>query len=261
MTIHMKSSLSIHHLNTFVGEKQILFDISCVFQKGQITVLMGPNGSGKSTLAHALMGDAKYRGQRSEDRKQKTGTVYDSSSIRLDGKDIAHLSVDKRAKKGLFLSFQSPAAVPGVSVIDILKSAMEKKESKAFFQHTLKEIHAQSKFLHIDTSLLTRSIHDGFSGGEQKKIELLQALILKPFVAIFDEIDTGVDADALRLIALGVKKLKRQGTGIILITHNDRIIKYLDVQRVLVMKKGKIVKDAGKELIKEINDKGYGGIS
>ena len=260
----MKSSaLDIRHLNVFVKDKQILFDISCVFQKGRITVLMGPNGSGKSTLAHALMGDEKYSchpSVLSVQKESKKQHVSDSK-IYLNNNDIMYVSVEERARRGLFLSFQSPTAVPGVSVIDILKSAVEKKEPKDFFQRTLKEIHAQSKFLHIDTSLLTRSIHDGFSGGERKKIELLQALILKPSFAIFDEIDTGVDVDALRFIALGMKKLKRQGTGIILITHNDRIVQYVDVQRVLVMKKGKIVKDAGKELIEEINKKGYGGIS
>jgi|GEM_PF-313030 len=240
--------LEVRHINAFARDKQILYDISCVFEQGKITVLMGPNGSGKSTLAHVLMGDPKYKIIRAE----KEGIV-------LNGKDITYASPDVRAKMGLFLSFQSPVAIPGVSVKELLHAFYHnqktaKKESLSVFYARIRSI---SKKLRIDATLLTRSIHEEFSGGERKKIELLQALIMKPKFVIFDEIDTGVDIDALQLIAGGIIELQKEHIGIILITHSERIFRYINVDRVLVIARGRIVKDGTRAAIKQIIRKGF----
>ena len=235
-------SLAIQHLDAWAGEKQILYDISCVFEKKKIAVIMGPNGSGKSTLAHTLLGDPKY-------------ICHQHSKILLHGKNISTFPTEKKATMGLFLSFQSPVAVPGVSVLELLRAGQKGKKDRDA------RIRACAATLHIDKNLLTRGIHEGFSGGERKKIELLQALVLKPSYAIFDEIDTGVDVDAMKLIVKGIQELQKQGTGIILITHNERIVQYLTIDTVIVMAKGKIVKEGGKELIGEINRKGYEAFS
>lgn len=252
----MKSPLlEIHHVNAFVEGKQILFDVSCEFEQGKMTVLMGPNGSGKSTLAHLLMGNTKYRlipDVSNTIRLMKT-------SILLNGKNITDAPVEKRAKMGLFLSFQSPVAIPGVSVKELLHATYHTHEisRKETLSAYTARIQFHSKKLQIDANLLLRSIHEEFSGGERKKIELLQALVLRPVYAIFDEIDTGVDVDGLQLIAQGIRKLKKDGVGIILITHSERILRYIKTDRVLVMANGRIVKEGSGDLIKKINRTGY----
>ena len=243
--------LDVRHINVFAQDKQILYDISCAFERGKITVLMGPNGSGKSTLAHVIMGDPKYKVIGAE----KAGVV-------LNGKDITNASPDTRAKMGLFLSFQSPVAIPGVSVKELLNAFYHnqkiiKKESLSAFHARIRSV---SKKLRIDATLLTRSIHEEFSGGERKKIELLQALIMRPAFAIFDEIDTGVDIDVLQLIAGGIVELQKKHVGIVLITHSERIFRYMSVDRVLVMKKGRIVQDGTDALIEKISKTGYNHI-
>ena len=240
--------LEIRHVNAFARDKQILHDISCIFDQGKISVLMGPNGSGKSTLAHVLMGDPKYKVIGAE-----------KEAVVLNGKDITYASPDVRAKMGLFLSFQSPVAIPGVSVKELLNAfyhnqkAIKKESLSAFYAR----IRSVSKRLCIDATLLTRSIHEEFSGGERKKIELLQALIMKPTFVIFDEIDTGVDIDVLQLIAGGIAELQKEHVGIILITHSERIFRHMSVDRVLVMARGQIVKDGTRALIKQISKKGF----
>jgi Fe-S cluster assembly ATP-binding protein len=248
-------TLSIQHLDAFVKEKQILFNISCEFKKGTVTVIMGPNGSGKSTFAHVIMGDPRYITP-----LEKNGN--ESSKIILDNKDILHISTEEKAQLGLFLSFQAPIAIPGVSVKDLLRAAYGnlKKNNKKSLIELNAMIESYARLFHIDASLLLRSIHEEFSGGERKKIELLQALVLQPEFAIFDEIDTGVDVDALKLISFGMKELQKNGTGIVIITHNERILQYIDVDMVLIMINGKIIKTGRKNLIEQINQKGYNSL-
>lgn len=225
---------------------------------------MGPNGSGKSTLAHAIMGDPKYQCQMTNDKLQiKTAGKKIHSSIYLDQKNITDLPTEERARLGLFLSFQAPIAIPGVSVKDLLRSSYQNHDTQTpnFFMDLAKRIERYAKMIHLDKDLLSRSIHEEFSGGERKKMELLQALTLSPNFALFDEIDTGVDRDALTYIAKGIKELQKRKTGIVLITHNERILQYVDVDRVLVLSQGKLVKEGDRRLIDQINTKGYSSLS
>lgn len=262
------SALTIRNLNAFVGDKQILHNVTCTFEKGRIAVLMGPNGSGKSTLAHVIMGDPRYsyyqiplKGKLPEHKKYEQEKVHTNnvSQIFLKGKNILKLPTEEKARMGLFLSFQSPIAIPGVSVKELLKASYHNNEKsiKESLSHFNNRILSVSTKLHIDRNLLTRGIHEEFSGGERKKIELLQALLLRPSFAIFDEIDTGVDVDALQLIAKGIVELKKDNVGIILITHNERILRYVDVDTVMVLVKGSIVRTGTSSLIKRINTLGY----
>ncbi|HCM82568.1 MAG: FeS assembly ATPase SufC [Candidatus Gottesmanbacteria bacterium GW2011_GWA2_44_17] len=245
------SSLRVEHLQAFAKEKQILYDISCRFEKGKVTVLMGPNGSGKSTLAHVIMGDPKY----TTAQNAKTHV----SGLFLNKKNILNLPTEEKARLGLFLSFQSPIAIPGVSVKELLRASFQNK--KGSNNKSVSALNTRISFfaktLHIDPNLLNRAIHEEFSGGERKKIELLQALILQPAFAIFDEIDTGVDVDALKIIAKGVRELQKQGSGIVLITHSERILQYIEVDTVMVMVKGKMTHVGSRELIDRINRNGY----
>jgi len=222
-----------------VTNKKIISDISMQFVSGKTYVIMGPNGSGKSTLAQVIMGNPEYK---------VTGKIF------FDQTDISKMSTSERAESGIFLAFQSPVAIPGVSVINVLRSALGEKMSIAEVSDAIKQYAAM---LHIDPSLLTRGIHDGFSGGERKKIEVLQALVLKPKFAIFDEIDTGLDVDALKIVASAIKILRKQGTGCIIITHYQRLLKYVRPDHVVVIKKGTIDKEGNASLVKEIEKKGY----
>lgn len=266
-----KNTLVVSHLRASIENKEILRDVSLRIASGEVHAVMGPNGSGKSTLAYALMGHPSYV------------ISNQSSVIKINGKKINTLPADERAKAGLFLAFQSPIAIPGVSVINLLRSAYQelhgsagsplraKKESGvgktaligrwnvtdmslADFTAIVKK-HARD--LRIEDSFLSRGIHDGFSGGEKKKIEMLQALTLSPKFAIFDEIDTGLDVDALKVVARGVSLLATSGTGVIIITHYQRILKYLKPDVVHILVKGKIVKTGKASLAREIEDKGY----
>jgi len=247
--------LEISYLDAYCRERQILFDVSCVFEKRKIVVLMGPNGSGKSTLAHVILGEPIFHIREGVSKKKKGNDTY----LVYNGKDISRLPTEERAQKGIFLSFQTPVAVPGVSVTDLLRAAYEEKtvHKKPSYTECMSRISTNAKLLHIDPALLQREIHEGFSGGERKKIELLQAMVLRPSLAIFDEIDTGVDSDALKLIAKGLRTLQSYGAGMILITHNERILEYVDVDRVYVMKAGRIVKEGGVGIIREIRKSGY----
>lgn len=239
-------SLSIVHIKADVVGKEILKDVSLEILPREVHALMGPNGSGKSTLSNVIMGHPSY---------QITGK---SSRIYIDGIDIHEIEPHERAKKGLFLAFQSPISVPGVSVMNLLKTSYSQIHTMDMtLVEFLKKIKADAKLLKIDDSFLTRGIHDGFSGGEKKKIEMLQALVLRPKYAIFDEIDTGLDVDALRLVAKGIGILKERGTGVLIVTHYQRILKYLKPDVVHILVKGKIVKTGKANLAKEIEDNGY----
>ncbi len=238
-------TLEIKNLAVTIENKEILKDLSLEIQPGKVYALMGPNGSGKSTLSNSIMGHPKYK--------------ITNGKILLNKKDITDLKVNEKAKLGLFLAFQYPSEVSGVTITQFLKQAhsnINKKElSYLEFNVFLKE---KMKQLKIDQTFVSRSLNEGFSGGEKKKNEILQMLILKPKIAILDEPDSGVDIDALKLIANGIKKtIKENNTGILLITHYNRILNYIKPDFVYILKNGRIIKSGNHELAKEIEREGY----
>jgi len=262
----MKQKQILSFKNVSVSTKtdtEILHNISLTFRQDDISVIMGPNGSGKSTLTQAIMGNPEYKIK---------------NSICFNNKNISNLPTEKRSALGLFLAFQSPIAIPGVSVMQILRTAYQELHAAKIGKNTNKVnsifntrwegkditisefvdmVEKYAGKLHIDSGLLTRGIHDGFSGGERKKIELLQALILKPVFAIFDEIDTGLDVDALKTVANGIRELHKQGTGIILITHYQRILSYIPPDVVYVVKQGSVIARGDASLVSRIDKEGY----
>jgi Fe-S cluster assembly ATP-binding protein len=261
------NTLTISHLQASIEGKEILRDISFTVNSGEVHVIMGPNGSGKSTLAYAMMGHPAYRVKET------------SSKVTINGKNILTIPTEERAKEGLFLAFQSPTAVPGVSVVNLLRTAYQelhgvdkaKNDNKVqnpllarrwkaegmSLMEFMDVLKINAKALRIDDTFLSRGIHDGFSGGEKKKIEMLQALTLSPKFTIFDEIDTGLDVDALKVVAKGIELLSERGTGVIIITHYQRILKYLKPDVVHILIHGKIVKTGIASLAKEVEDEGY----
>ena len=233
--------LSIKHLTASIEGRQILHSLSYTFEPGKTYALMGPNGSCKSTLAHAVLG--------------RPDVVYSrQSQILMGKKSMKSLSPDKRANLGLFMSFQNPLPLPGVTVFELLRMALEKRLDPVELYARVKE---GAEALHIKEELLRRSLNEGFSGGEKKKMEALQAALLAPKVAIFDELDTGVDVDALKIITAFLKKQLPKDTARIFITHSTRLLKVLKPDEVLVLIEGKIVKTGGKELALEIERKGF----
>jgi Fe-S cluster assembly ATP-binding protein len=251
-------SLKINHLSVFSSQKEIIHDISISVEPKKLHVLMGPNGSGKSTLAQAIMGNDKY-----EFRIQNSCLAGRQAEIRLDGKNMKELKTDERAKEGLFLAFQNPVAIPGVSVANLLKLAyrgnkVEKSHNPALSVFAFHELLVvQAKKLGIPQELLRKSLNEEFSGGEKKKLEILQALILSPKYAIFDEIDAGLDVDALKIVAGAIKELQKKGTGILLITHSQRIVHFLNIDKVTVLVDGKIKESGDKKLAQYIEKNGY----
>ncbi|MBI3620354.1 Fe-S cluster assembly ATPase SufC [Candidatus Roizmanbacteria bacterium] len=231
--------LSLNNLTVKVGNKEILKKISFEFAKGKIYAIMGPNGSGKSTLAYTLMGHPAYE--------------VASGSLRLKNEDILSLPPEKRAEKGIFLSFQTPLSLSGVRINQLLQLALAGKKDPLTLRRTVQKY---AKALKIKEELLTRSLNDGASGGEKKKMEVLQAAVLDKEIIIFDEVDTGVDIDALKTIAQFLDKTKGQKTYII-ITHYQRILKYLKPDKVLVLADGKLRKVGDGKLAKLIEKKGY----
>jgi Fe-S cluster assembly ATP-binding protein len=252
-------SLSIKHFSVSLSGRQILQDVSLEIQKGKLHVLMGPNGSGKSTFAASLMGSESYDIQNPK------------SKIQINGKDISDMPTDERARQGLFLAFQNPIGIPGVNVANLLKSAYQtirNPKSKVpnpkstnnpalsvwDFNKLLLE---KSKQLHIPQEFLRRSLNEEFSGGEKKKLEMLQAVVLCPKYAIFDEIDTGLDVDALKIVASGISDLKKQGTGVLVITHYQRILKYAKPDFVHILIDGKLVDSGDAKLANYVEKSGY----
>lgn len=243
--------LEITNLHVSVAGRQILKGVSLSVGPGEIHAVMGPNGSGKSTLAYTLMGHPSYEV---------------TSPILFNKKNIIEMSADERANAGIFLAFQSPVAIPGVSVGKFLRhiGKQRNKETAGQKGNLLKSAIAINKQLdslagqlHIKPELLKRDLNDNFSGGEKKKIETLQMLFLKPKLALIDEVDTGLDVDALKLVAAGIKKLAKSGTSVIIITHYQRILKYLKPDRVHVMQDGRIVRSGAADLAEKIEEKGY----
>ena len=231
--------ISLKNINVYVSEKQILKNINFDFEKEKLYALMGPNGSGKSTLANILMGHPAY--------KIKSGKIF------LGGEEITDLPVEKRAQKGIFLSFQQPLSLSGVNVFQLLRLALSGKKDPLALK---KEIEVLAKKLKIKKELVERSLNDGASCGEKKKMEVLQAAVLKPQFLIFDEVDTGVDVDALKTIASFIAEFKK-GRTILVITHYNRILRYLRPDKVLVMIDGEIKKVGDYQLAEEIERNGY----
>lgn len=236
-------ALEIKNLSVKVEGKRVLKGVSLDIKAGEVVALMGPNGSGKSSLAYALAGHPKYNVQ---------------GEIKMDGVSLLGETVDERARRGLFLAFQYPLGVEGVTVRELLLTAMRSKGKKITALEVKKQVEEIAKKLKIDEDLLRRGLNDGFSGGEKKKMEILQMKILEPKYAIMDETDSGLDIDALRLVAENVAEIAKKGkVGILVITHYKRMLKYLKPDRVLVMKNGEIVREGGKKLVEELEKKGY----
>ena len=240
--------LSIKNLHAKVDDKDILNGIDLEVKAGEVHAIMGPNGSGKSTLASIIAGKDEYE--------------ITCGDINLNGESIEDLSAEERAHKGIFLSFQYPVEIPGVSVTNFIKTAInESRKAKGQEEMPAKEmlklLKDKSNLLEIDRKFLSRSINDGFSGGEKKRNEIFQMAMLEPSVAILDETDSGLDIDALRIVANGVNKLKNSKNAVILITHYQRLLDYIVPDYVHVLYNGKIVKSGTKDLALELEAKGY----
>ena len=240
--------LKIENLHARVEDKFILKGIDLVINAGEVHAIMGPNGSGKSTLASIVAGKEEYEIRQGQ--------------ILFENEDISELSADERAHRGIFLSFQYPVEIPGVTVTNFVKTALNETR-KANGQtdmpanKMLKLIREKSEMLEIDRKFLSRSLNEGFSGGEKKRNEIFQMAILKPKLAILDETDSGLDIDALRIVANGVNKLRSKENATLVITHYQRLLDYIVPDFVHVLFDGKIVKSGGKELAFELEEKGY----
>jgi FeS assembly ATPase SufC len=241
------ATLEIQGLHATVEGKEILRGIDLVVRQGEIHALMGPNGSGKSTLSNVVMG--------------RLGYVVTGGQVLFNGEDITHLTPDERAKRGLFLAMQYPTEVPGVSVVNFLRTAYQsvkgKQVSPLEFRRHMK---TQMERLGIEDVMVQRYVNQGFSGGEKKRNEILQLAVLEPRVAILDETDSGLDIDSLKIVAESVNELVGPELGVLLITHYQRMLNYITPEHVHVMMKGRIVRSGGPELAHELEDKGYEGI-
>ncbi|MEL1240961.1 Fe-S cluster assembly ATPase SufC [Flavobacterium flavipallidum] len=240
--------LSIKNLQASVGDKEILKGINLEVKAGEVHAIMGPNGAGKSTLSAIIAGNENYEVTEGE--------------ILLDNEDISELAPEERAHKGVFLSFQYPVEIPGVSVTNFMKTAINEKrkangQEEMPANEMLKVIREKSELLEIDRKFLSRSLNEGFSGGEKKRNEIFQMAMLEPKLAILDETDSGLDIDALRIVANGVNKLKSDKNAVIVITHYQRLLDYIVPDFVHVLHNGRIVKSGDASLALELEEKGY----
>ena len=232
-------------VNTEAGQKPILNGINLEIDSNQTHAIMGPNGSGKSTLAYSLAGHPKYE--------------VTSGSVTLDGEDVLDMTVDERAKAGLFLAMQYPVEVPGVTVTNFLRSAKTAIDGEApKLRNWTKDLKSAMEQLRVDPEFATRNVNEGFSGGEKKRHEILQMELLKPRFAILDETDSGLDVDALRIVSEGVNRVKEKtDVGVLLITHYTRILRYIQPDYVHVMVNGRIAEEGGAELAERLENEGY----
>ncbi|MBW8245044.1 Fe-S cluster assembly ATPase SufC [Muricauda oceani] len=240
--------LEIKNLHASVDDKEILKGINLKVNAGEVHAIMGPNGSGKSTLAEVIAGQEEFE--------------VGEGSILMEGEDLEELSPEERAHKGVFLSFQYPVEIPGVSVTNFMKTAINESRKAQGLEdmpanEMLKKIREKSEMLEIDRKFLSRSLNEGFSGGEKKRNEIFQMAMMEPKLAILDETDSGLDIDALRIVANGVNKLRGKDNAIIVITHYQRLLEYIVPDFVHVLHNGKIVKSGTKELALELEEKGY----
>src|SRR5438552_3913074 len=241
--------LEIKNLHARVADKEILRGVNLTVNAGEVHAIMGPNGSGKSTLAGVLAGRAAYEVTEGE--------------VLYNGKDLLELDPEERAREGLFLAFQYPVEIPGVSNTYFLRAAVNsihkhRGEPELDALAFLKLVREKTKILHMNEDLLKRPVNEGFSGGEKKRNEIFQMAVLDPKLAILDETDSGLDIDALRVVADGVNALRSKDRAILVITHYQRLLNYIVPDRVHVLHEGRIVKSGGKELALELEEKGYG---
>jgi len=238
--------LKIENLKVKIEDKEILKGVDLVINEGEVMALMGPNGSGKSSLASTIIGSTKYE--------------VSEGKILFDGADLLTMSPDERANKGIYLAFQYPAAIPGVTVREMLLAALRQKykEIKVSALELKKTVEEEAEKLHLSPELLGRGLNDGFSGGEKKKMEILQMRVLKPKLLILDEIDSGLDIDALATIASNVAEMVRENKmSVLVITHYQRILNYLTPDSVAVMRDGKIIEKGGAEIVERLEAHGY----
>ena len=240
----MENLLDIQDLHAVAGEKEILKGLNLKINKGETHVIMGPNGAGKSTTANVILNNPEY--------KKVSGKVV------FEGEDISDLSTDKIAKKGVFMSFQSPVEIPGISTTNFLKYAKNKITGQTVKIFQFKdELKKYMEELNMNPKNMERSLNVGFSGGEKKKNEILQMLVLNPKLAILDETDSGLDVDAIKTVSKGIEMFKNENNAVLIITHNTKILHSLKVDYVHVLVNGKIVKTGGQELASEIEENGY----
>ena len=239
------ATLEIKDLHVAVDDKAILRGVDLTVKQGETHAIMGPNGSGKSTLAYSVAGHPRY--------------TITGGTVTLDGEDVLAMTVDERARAGLFLAMQYPVEVPGVSVSNFLRTAVTAIEGEAPKLRTwVKDLNAAFERLSIDPAFKERSVNEGFSGGEKKRFEVLQLELLKPKVAILDETDSGLDVDALKVVSAGVNRVRESGTtGTLLITHYTRILRYIRPDYVHVFVGGRIVEEGGPELADRLEAEGY----
>jgi Fe-S cluster assembly ATP-binding protein len=240
--------LSIKNLHAKIDDKEILRGIDLKVKPGEVHAIMGPNGSGKSTLASVLAGNEMFEVSEGE--------------VQFNGKDILEMAPEDRAREGLFLSFQYPVEIPGVSMVNFLRTSINelrkyREEKPLSASEFLKLMREKKNLVDIDSDLTNRSVNEGFSGGEKKKNEIFQMAMLEPKLSILDETDSGLDIDALRVVANGVNKLKRPDNATVLITHYQRLLEYIVPDYVHVLYHGRIVKTGGKELAHELEANGY----
>ena len=240
--------LKIKDLHASVEDKSILKGINLEVKAGEVHAIMGPNGSGKSTLASVIAGKEDY--------------IVEKGDVIFEGENINELAAEERAHKGVFLSFQYPVEIPGVSVTNFIKTAINETRKARGLEdmpanEMLKLIRDKAELLEIDRKFLSRSLNQGFSGGEKKRNEIFQMAMLEPKLAILDETDSGLDIDALRIVANGVNKLKSKDNAVVVITHYQRLLDYIVPDFVHVLHNGKIVKSGGKELAHQLEEKGY----
>ena len=236
--------LKIKNLKVKIEEKEILRGVDLEVGKGEVVALMGPNGSGKSSLSNTLMGNPNY---------EITG-----GEIIFEGKNINEMSPDERAALGIFMAFQYPVAIPGVTVREMLIASLRSRGQEVKAIDVKRQVEEIAKELRISDDLLSRGINEGFSGGEKKKMEILQMKILQPKLAILDETDSGLDLDAMNFVAFEVQRqIQQTGMSVILITHYQKMLSLINVDRVVVLKKGLVVDRGGKELIEELGKNGY----
>ena len=240
------SSLVIQDLHVAIGEKEIVKGLSLTVNQGEVHAVMGPNGTGKSTLAKVIAGHPEYK--------------VTSGDVLIDGKSILEMEADERARAGVFLAFQYPSEIPGVSIANFLRAAQqarmaegEELDASAYY----KRLYSKMDLLKIDRKFTSRSVNDGFSGGEKKRCEILQMAMLEPKFALMDETDSGLDIDALRIVAEGVNSLRGPHIGILMITHYQRLLDHIIPDFVHVMYDGRIVKSGDKSLALELEAKGY----
>ncbi|MCI2842089.1 Fe-S cluster assembly ATPase SufC [Staphylococcus hominis] len=242
----MSSTLEIKGLHVSIEDKEILKGVNLTINTGEVHAIMGPNGTGKSTLSSAIMGHPSYEVTQGE--------------VLLDGVNILELDVNERAKAGLFLAMQYPSEITGVTNADFMRSAINAKREEGQeinLMQFIKKLDKQMDFLDIDKDMAQRYLNEGFSGGEKKRNEILQLMMLEPKFAILDEIDSGLDIDALKVVSKGINEMRGEDFGALMITHYQRLLNYITPDKVHVMYGGKVVKSGGPELAKRLEEEGY----